>query len=64
MSAQMLVTTTASNALGEKAVRRAVGIFPDARLHIIKGAGHVFMTDAQQQEFLQEADEFLRFVRN
>ena len=43
-----------------KGSQEAVGIFPDARLHIIKGAGHVFMTDAQQQEFLQKADGFLR----
>ena len=42
-----------------KGSQEAVGIFPNARLHIIKGAGHVFMTDSQQQEFLQIADEFL-----
>ena len=37
----------------------AVQIFPDARLHVIEGAGHVFMTDAQQAEFLAVADNFL-----
>ena len=42
-----------------KGSQEAIGIFPNARLHIIKGAGHVFMTDSQQQEFLQIADEFL-----
>ena len=38
----------------------AVTLFPDAELHIIDGAGHVFMTDAQQAEFLEVADPFLR----
>ena len=47
-----------------KGSEEAVTIFPSAQLHIIDGAGHVFMTDEQQQEFLQKADEFLQFVRN
>ena len=38
---------------------RAVTIFKNARLHIINGAGHVFLTDKQQAEFLKVADEFL-----
>ena len=38
----------------------AVGIFPDARLHVIEGAGHVFMTAPQQEEFLCVTDEFLK----
>gem|GEM_PF-111446 len=38
----------------------AVDIFPDARLHVIDGAGHVFMTEAQQAEFLDVADKFLK----
>ena len=39
--------------------QRAVGIFKNARLHTIHGAGHVFLTEPQQAEFLQQADEFL-----
>ena len=39
--------------------QRAVGVFNNARLHIIKGAGHVFLTEPQQEEFLQQADSFL-----
>ena len=39
---------------------RALGVFPDASLHVIDGAGHVFMTPAQQEEFLLEADKFLK----
>ena len=41
----------------------AVKIFPSARLHIIDGAGHVFMTDAQQAEFLRTTDEFLAGIK-
>ena len=37
----------------------AVGLFPDAKLHVIDGAGHVFMTEGQQEEFLKVSDEFL-----
>ena len=40
--------------------QEAVGIFPDAKLHVIEGAGHVFMTPAQQAEFLAVADNFLK----
>ena len=40
--------------------QRAVNVFPNARLHTIKGAGHVFLTEPQQAEFLKQADEFLR----
>ena len=42
-----------------KGSEEAVGIFPDARLHVIDGAGHVFMTENQQVEFLNETDYFL-----
>ncbi len=42
--------------------KRAVGVFPDARMHTIKGAGHVFLTDEGQAEFLRVADEFLQEV--
>ncbi len=41
----------------------AVGIFKDARLHVIDGAGHVFMTEAQQEEFLTEVSLFLKDVK-
>ena len=41
---------------------RAVTVFKNARLHTINGAGHVFLTEPQQTEFLQQADEFLRSV--
>ena len=39
--------------------QRAVGVFKNARLYTIRGAGHVFLTEPQQAEFLQQADEFL-----
>ena len=42
-----------------KGSEEAVGIFQDARLHVIDGAGHVFMTAPQQEEFLKVADGFL-----
>ncbi len=42
-----------------KGSEEAVGIFQDARLYVIEGAGHVFMTAPQQEEFLKVADEFL-----
>ena len=45
-----------------KGSEEAVGIFPDARLHVIERAGHVFMTAPQQEEFLMVADEFLESV--
>ena len=41
---------------------RAVTVFKNARLYTIKGAGHVFLTEPQQAEFLQVADEFLRQI--
>ena len=41
---------------------RAVTVFRNARLHTIHGAGHVFLTEEQQAEFLQVADEFLRQI--
>ena len=40
--------------------QRAVGIFKNASLYTIKGAGHVFLTESQQAEFLEQADTFLR----
>lgn len=40
--------------------QRAVGIFKNASLYTIKGAGHVFLTKSQQAEFLEQADTFLR----
>ena len=46
-----------------KGSEEAVAIFPSAQLHIIDGAGHVFMTDEQQAEFLQQADAFMRQVK-
>ena len=42
--------------------QRAVGIFKNASLYTIKGAGHVFLTKSQQAEFLQQADVFLRQI--
>lgn len=42
--------------------KRAVKVFPNASLHTIKGAGHVFITDEYQAEFLRVADEFLSKV--
>ncbi len=42
-----------------KGSEEAVEIFPDARLHVIEGAGHVFMSDGQQAEFLAVTDGFL-----
>ena len=41
---------------------RAVSVFNNARLHTIHGAGHVFLTEEQQAEFLQQVDEFLRQI--
>ncbi len=43
--------------------RSAVTVFPRARLHTIHGAGHVFLTEEQQSEFLQQADDFLRQIK-
>ena len=40
--------------------QRAVTEFKDARLHTIHDAGHVFLTESQQAEFLEQADTFLR----
>ena len=42
--------------------RRTINIFPNARLHTIYGAGHVFFTPEHQAEFLQQADDFLRQI--
>lgn len=39
---------------------RAIPVYPNATLHTIKGAGHIFLTAEYQSEFLQTADEFLR----
>ena len=39
--------------------QRAVGVFKNARLHTIEGAGHVFLTEPQQEEFLRQADAFI-----
>lgn len=39
---------------------RAASLYPNATLHTIKGAGHVFLTPEYQAEFLREADEFLK----
>lgn len=39
--------------------QRAVGTFPNARLYVLKGAGHVFIKEEQQKEFLEQADAFL-----
>ena len=38
---------------------RAVTVFKDASLYTKKGAGHVFLTEPQQTEFLQQADVFI-----
>ena len=40
--------------------QRAVTVFKNASLYTIKGAGHVFLTESQQAEFLEQADTFLR----
>ena len=42
--------------------QRAVKVFPNAQLHVIHGAGHVFLTEPQQAEFLKQADDFLALV--
>ena len=42
--------------------QRAVEVFPNAQLHVIHGAGHVFLTEPQQAEFLKQADDFLALV--
>lgn len=42
---------------------QAVKIFPSAKLHVIDGAGHVFMTDGQQAEFLEVSDRFLQEIQ-
>ena len=42
--------------------QRAVKVFPNARLHVIHRAGHVFLTEPQQAEFLKQADDFLSQV--
>ncbi len=39
--------------------QRAVETFPNAKLYILKGAGHVFIKEEQQKEFLEQADVFL-----
>ena len=41
---------------------RAVTVFKNARLYTVKDAGHVFLTEPQQAEFLQQADEFLQRI--
>ncbi len=42
---------------------KAVTVFKYAVLKIIKGAGHVFLSDAHQQEFLHCADDFLQHIK-
>lgn len=39
---------------------RVATVYPNAKLHTIQDAGHIFLTAEQQGEFLQTADEFLR----
>lgn len=39
--------------------QRAVETFPNAKLYVLKGAGHVFIKEEQQKEFLEQADTFL-----
>lgn len=41
---------------------KAITIYKDADLKVIAGAGHVFIKDEQQKEFLQYADEYLKNI--
>ena len=41
---------------------RAVNTYKNAKLYVIKGAGHVFTTEEYQKEFLQYADEYLKEI--
>ena len=39
---------------------KAAGLYPNATLYTVKGAGHIFITQEYQEEFLQQADKFLK----
>ena len=41
---------------------KAVSVYKNAELQVIKGAGHVFTTEEYQKEFLQYADEYLKRI--
>ena len=42
---------------------RAINVYKNAELRVIKGAGHVFTTPEYQNEFLQYADEYLKSIK-
>ena len=41
---------------------RAVNEYKNAKLYVIKGAGHIFLKEDQQDEFLGYADEYLKTI--